>query len=187
MRLCVTRQFRLAGSSDILLRFAGTLCPQTTVAGEVAEWSNALDSKSSVRLGVPSVRIRPSPPMNQVLTHHCQPPNQRLYFFARDFLLANLCGGYRIVNGRNGAAADTPGLLLRHRRIRHFFAIDRGDITAHAGNQRRASVPDEALKAPVGILWASAIHSRVPSTSHRTGDVEINSRSMIMLYVTCGW
>ena len=36
---------------------------QVTRVGEVPEWSNGLDSKSSVRSSVPWVRIPPSPPV----------------------------------------------------------------------------------------------------------------------------
>ncbi|KDB88848.1 hypothetical protein AZ27_3874 [Bordetella bronchiseptica D756] len=35
---------------------------KTAHPGEVAEWSNAPDSKSGIRLGVSWVRIPPSPP-----------------------------------------------------------------------------------------------------------------------------
>lgn len=44
------RLFRPKKDSAILSRFAALRCRRTTEQGKVAEWSNALDSKSSVRL-----------------------------------------------------------------------------------------------------------------------------------------
>ena len=61
--------------------------PQRDRNGKVAEWSNALDSKSSVRLGVPSVRIRPFPPKIQIVSSTLKTALLGLSFYpVRDFL-----------------------------------------------------------------------------------------------------
>ena len=61
-------RFRDGGRLQSLKRF---VCRSHALAsklrgGEVAEWSNALDSKSSVRVIVPWVRIPPSPPEHSI-------------------------------------------------------------------------------------------------------------------------
>ena len=66
---------------SVVLRRRAPPITEPTSYGEVAEWSNAADSKSVVRLRVPGVRIPPSPPSRSstascnILKVLCNPEN----------------------------------------------------------------------------------------------------------------
>jgi hypothetical protein len=85
--------------------------------GKVAEWSNALDSKSSVRLGVPSVRIRPFPPEIQGRDRPEQKSPALRGFFL--FALGNLAFA---LSARRHAA---NGMLEQQRQCKHGKSSDR--------------------------------------------------------------
>ena len=79
--------FHVPKDSVIIACFAAPTCCKTTRNGKVAEWSNALDSKSSVRL---YRTVGSNPTLSASSTGFIKAALGRLFLYLQDFSVALL-------------------------------------------------------------------------------------------------